>query len=160
MDSLTPAERSARMALIRSGGTLPEVLLRRALHGLGLRFVLHKKELPGRPDLVFPKHRAVVFVHGCFWHRHSNCKVASTPKSNTRYWQDKFDRNVERDVRVQTQLLALGWRVFVVWECELRSRLLVRDVAERLASAISSEDSMHGQLRLSVAVEAAASGTA
>jgi DNA mismatch endonuclease (patch repair protein) len=138
-DFLSPAERSARMARIRSNDTSPEVTLRRALHGLGLRYVLRKKGLPGKPDLVFPKYRAVAFVHGCFWHRHDGCKVASTPKSNTKFWKDKFDRNVARDARVQDDLRAQGWRVFVVWECELQSRTRANSNAEMLAAEIRRE---------------------
>src|SRR5687767_4934683 len=98
-DFLTPSERSARMARIRSTNTSPELALRRALHQLGLRFRLHTAGLPGKPDLAFPRHKAVVLVHGCFWHRHHGCKIATTPKSNTAYWQEKFDRNVARDAR-------------------------------------------------------------
>ncbi|PCK78490.1 very short patch repair endonuclease [Rhizobium sophoriradicis] len=138
-DFLSPAERSARMALIRSTDTSPEVTLRKALHRLGLRYVLRKKGLPGKPDLVFPKHRAVVFVHGCFWHRHEGCKVASTPKSNTEFWKDKFDRNVARDVRVQGELRAQGWRVFVIWECDLQSKARTNSTAVRLAADIRRE---------------------
>ncbi len=138
-DFLSPAERSARMALIRSNDTSPEVTLRRALHRLGLRYVLRKKGLPGKPDLVLPKHRAVVFVHGCFWHRHEGCKVASTPKSNTQFWKDKFDRNVARDARVQDELRAQGWHVFVVWECDLQSKTRANLTAEALAGDIRRE---------------------
>ncbi|AGB43389.1 DNA mismatch endonuclease Vsr [Mesorhizobium australicum WSM2073] len=138
-DFLSPAERSARMARIRSNDTSPEVTLRRALHRLGFRYVLRKKGLPGKPDLVFPKHRAVVFVHGCFWHRHDGCKVASTPKSNTQFWKDKFDRNVARDARVQDELRAQGWRVFVIWECDLQSRTRANSKAEMLAADIRRE---------------------
>jgi len=135
-DFLSPAERSARMARIRSNDTSPEIALRRALHALGLRYALHKKGLPGRPDLVLPKHRAVVFVHGCFWHRHGGCKVASTPKSNTQFWQDKFNRNVSRDAKVAGELKALGWRVFITWECQLQSKMRANAAAEKLASEI------------------------
>ncbi|TBC13025.1 very short patch repair endonuclease [Rhizobium ruizarguesonis] len=138
-DFLSPAERSARMALIRSNDTSPEVTLRRALHRLGLRYVLRRKGLPGKPDLVFPKHRAVVFVHGCFWHRHEGCKVASTPKSNTQFWKEKFDRNVARDARVQDELRAQGWRVFVIWECDLQSKARANSAAETLAADIRRE---------------------
>lgn len=138
-DFLSPAERSARMALIRSNDTSPEVTLRRALHRLGLRYVLRKKGLPGKPDLVFPKHRAVVFVHGCFWHRHHGCKIATTPKSNTQFWTDKFDRNVARDARVQDELQARGWRVFVAWECELNSKTRTELTAENLSILIRND---------------------
>lgn len=139
-DFLSPAERSARMARIRSSDTSPELALRKALHRRGLRYLLHKAGLPGKPDLVLPKHRAVVFVHGCFWHRHEGCKVASTPKSNTQFWKDKFNRNVARDARVLGELHTLGWRVFVAWECELQSKARASLKAESLASAILGSD--------------------
>lgn len=110
--------------------------LRRQLHALGLRYTLGNKRLPGKPDLVLPRHRAVVFVHGCFWHRHQGCNIATTPKSNTAFWTAKFDRNVERDARVKLELEALGWRVFTVWECEVQSGVRARDAAARLAAEI------------------------
>jgi DNA mismatch endonuclease (patch repair protein) len=119
VDFLTPAQRAERMSRIRGKDSQPELALRRVLHRLGLRYRLHATNLPGKPDLVFPRYKAVVFVHGCFWHRHRGCKIATTPKSNTPFWVEKFDKNVARDSRVTTTLEKLGWRVFVVWECEL-----------------------------------------
>lgn len=110
------------MSRIGGKDTKPELLLRRALHALGLRYRLHGKDLPGKPDLVFPKHRAVVFVHGCFWHRHQGCKVATSPKSNIEFWQAKFSRNVQRDAANVAALERRGWRVFVAWECELTGK--------------------------------------
>ena len=139
-DFLTPSERSERMARIRSFNTSPEIALRRELHRLGLRFTLCNKKLPGKPDLVFPRHRAIVFVHGCFWHRHPGCNIATKPKSNTSFWQEKFDRNVSRDARVMGQLEQLGWRVFVAWECEVQSGVRVREAAGKLAGLIRSAD--------------------
>lgn len=109
------------MSRVRGKNTAPELVVRKTAHSLGLRFRLHKKELPGRPDLVFPKHQTVVFVHGCFWHRHPGCRKASLPKSNVRFWRDKFDRNVARDARNQQDLKAAGWRVITIWECETKS---------------------------------------
>lgn len=135
-DFLSPQQRSERMARIRSSDTSPELALRRELHRLGLRFTLKNKKLPGKPDLVFPRHRAVVFVHGCFWHRHAGCKVASTPKSNTLFWQDKFDGNVARDARVTSELERLGWHVFVAWECDLQSGVRARETALQIAQLI------------------------
>ncbi|WP_425998241.1 very short patch repair endonuclease [Caulobacter sp. DWR1-3-2b1] len=135
-DFLSPEERSKRMAQIRSSNTSPERILRRELHKLGLRFTLNNKRLPGKPDLVFPRHNAIVFVHGCFWHRHQSCKVASTPKSNTQFWLDKFQRNVDRDERVITSLTRLGWRVLVAWECDLSSGVRARETALRIANSI------------------------
>jgi len=135
VDFLEPNERSERMSRIRSRDTKPELALRRALHHLGLRFRLGGAGLPGRPDLVLPKHGAVVFVHGCFWHRHDGCKIASVPKSNVEFWVTKFARNVERDARVTNELEALGWRVIVAWECQL-SRALIFATAQRLVAHI------------------------
>jgi DNA mismatch endonuclease (patch repair protein) len=128
------------MARIRSSNTSPEIALRRELHRLGLRFTLGNKKLPGKPDLVFPRHRAVVFVHGCFWHRHPGCNIATTPKSNTVFWQEKFDRNVARDARVIGELEQLGWRVFVAWECEVQSGVRAWEAAGKLAGLIRNAD--------------------
>lgn len=108
------------MSRVRGADTSPEIRVRRAAHALGLRFRLQKKDLPGTPDLVFPKHRTVVFVHGCFWHRHPGCKKASTPKSNIDFWLTKFDANVDRDARAEAELHRLGWRVATIWECETK----------------------------------------
>jgi len=124
------------MAAIRSKDTSPELSLRKALHALGLRYRTNVQSLPGKPDIVLPRYRAVVFVHGCFWHRHEGCKVASTPKSNTDFWMEKFCRNVARDQRSAAELRSAGWRVFVAWECELGSRAKVADVAARLRDQI------------------------
>lgn len=119
-DIVSPAKRSQMMSGIRGKDTKPELLVRSHLHRKGLRYRLHTK-LPGKPDLVFPKHRTAVFVHGCFWHRHQGCKYATTPKSNAEFWQTKFVANVKRDALVQEQLTALGWRVLVVWGCQTSS---------------------------------------
>lgn len=135
-DFLSPEQRSERMARIRSRDTQPELALRRELHRAGLRYRLHAKGMAGKPDLVLPRYRAVVFVHGCFWHRHQGCGIATTPKSNTEYWQAKFSRNVERDCGVQARLRNEGWRVFVVWECQLSSAARARETAASLAAAI------------------------
>lgn len=122
------------MSRVRGKNTSPEMRVRRAAHALGLRFRLHRKDLPGKPDLVFPKHRVAMFVHGCFWHRHPGCSKASTPKSRTEFWQDKFDANVARDARVQTELEALGWRVVTIWECETKSG----DLSDRLLDMVQN----------------------
>ena len=108
------------MSRIKGKDTKPEIAVRRMLHSLGYRFRLHRRDLPGSPDVVLPKHRTVVFVHGCFWHRHEGCRYASTPKTRVDFWNEKFRKNVERDARQQRQLLEMGWRVVIVWECELR----------------------------------------
>jgi DNA mismatch endonuclease (patch repair protein) len=119
VDVVDRATRSRMMAGIRGADTQPELVLRRRLHGRGFRFRLHGRDLPGRPDLVLRKYRAVVFVHGCFWHRHGGCRYATTPSSNTRFWVSKFDANVERDLRNREALVSAGWRVAVVWTCAL-----------------------------------------
>ena len=117
-DTLDPATRSRTMAAVKSRGTVVELRVRRSLHSAGLRYRLHRKDLPGSPDVVLPSLRTIVFVHGCFWHRHAGCKRASTPASHTEYWLPKLARNVQRD-RVNSQRLAdLGWTVLVVWECQ------------------------------------------
>ena len=140
-DFLTPSERSRRMSRIRSKNTSPELAIRRALHALGFRFRLDDRRKPGRPDIVLPKYRAVIFVHGCFWHRHEGCKIASTPKSNTAFWLEKFARNVERDGRVASKLTSLGWRVFVAWECELGSKRRATEAAAHLAMLLKGAGS-------------------
>lgn len=137
-DFLSPAERSDRMSRIRGKDTQPELALRKVLHRLGLRYRLHGAGLPGKPDLVFPRHRTAVFVHGCFWHRHDGCKIATTPKSNTLFWQEKFEKNVARDERVATDLQALGWTVLVVWECELAPAKKAQETGERIYKMIQS----------------------
>ena len=119
MDKVSPATRSAVMAKVKGRDTGPEKRLRSLLFRQGFRFRLHKADLPGTPDIVLPRYRTVVFVHGCFWHRHAGCRRASTPASNVAYWERKFRRTVERDAAVAAALEALGWRVVVVWECEL-----------------------------------------
>jgi len=118
-DTLSPKERSRRMSLIRGTGSAPEMKLRRLVHRMGFRYRLHVKELPGKPDLVFPSRCAVIFMHGCFWHRHKGCKLARLPKSKLEFWKPKLEANRKRDLRNQRQLKALGWRVLVVWECEM-----------------------------------------
>jgi len=112
--------RSDIMRAVKRAHTRPEIVVRRALHALGLRFRLHRRDLPGSPDIVLPKFRTVVFVHGCFWHRHLGCRYASVPKSRQEYWLPKFKANVERDAKKEAQLCELGWRVLVIWECETR----------------------------------------
>lgn len=134
-DKLTPEQRSANMARIRSKDTKPEMLVRRAAHKLGYRYRLHRKNLPGRPDLVFAGRKAVIFVHGCFWHQHGadRCLDGRRPKSNTGYWSEKLDRNVARDALTQERLAKEGWRSLIIWECEIRDSLeLDRKISEFL----------------------------
>lgn len=145
VDTLSPAERSARMARIRSGNTMPELFLRKELHRLGFRYRLHARNLPGKPDLVFPRYKAVVFVHGCFWHRHGGCKIATTPKSNTEFWVNKFERNTSRDARVAKELQALGWNVVVAWECEANNERRAEQTARRVAREITKMAKSRGR---------------
>lgn len=119
-DIVSTEVRSRMMSRIRARDTRPELVVRRAMHARGFRFRLHRKDLPGSPDLVFPRHRVAVFVHGCFWHRHEGCRQAAVPKTRTEFWQAKFAVNVARDRRNEQALLLAGWRVAVVWECALR----------------------------------------
>lgn len=123
MDVVDRATRSRMMSGIRGKDTKPELMVRSFLHRAGLRFRLHSK-LPGKPDLVLPKHGTVVFVHGCFWHRHEGCRYATTPVNNAAFWQEKFAGNVRRDVKVKLQLEELGWRVLIIWSCQLNEREL------------------------------------
>lgn len=122
MDTLTPQERSERMGKVRSTDTRPELVVRRLVHGMGYRYRLHRKDLPGKPDLVFPGRRKVILVHGCFWHRHSDpaCRLARLPKSRLDFWLPKLSANEERDARTAARLAELGWEVMTVWECQVR----------------------------------------
>jgi DNA mismatch endonuclease (patch repair protein) len=131
VDVVNKITRSRMMSGIRGKDTQPELLLRRALHAMGLRYRLHVPRLPARPDIVLPKHQAVVLVHGCFWHRHGNCRFATTPASNTKFWTEKFRRTVLRDRENLKALRTAGWRTAVVWECAL-----VREGTERAAREI------------------------
>lgn len=121
VDHVTSLRRSEIMRAVRSKDTVPEVLVRKAAHRLGLRFRLHAKGLPGRPDLVFRKWATAVFVNGCFWHRHRGCKKSSNPKTNVQFWQAKFAENVRRDKTNYRLLKKAGWRVVVVWQCQVRT---------------------------------------
>ena len=118
MDNLSKERRSWNMGRIRSDNTAPEIRVRSALHRLGFRFRLHVKALPGKPDIVLPKWKHAVFVHGCFWHRHDGCKCAYTPKTRTEFWEEKFRQNILRDEAALLQLRRMGWEVSIVWECE------------------------------------------
>jgi len=137
-DILTRKQRSKLMSKVRSRDTKPEWILRCGLHRLGFRYRLRNSHLPGSPDIVFPKFHAAVFVHGCYWHRHPGCKDASTPKSNSDFWEKKFDENVARDRRTMGQLENLGWRILVVWECELTRKAV--ETIHRVACWLSQGD--------------------
>jgi DNA mismatch endonuclease, patch repair protein len=121
VDVFSPEKRSDIMRRVRSVDTTPEVKVRSMLHRLGFRFRLHRKDLPGKPDIVLPKHSTVIFVHGCFWHRHPGCSRATTPATHQSYWFAKFERTVIRDFDNQSVLSSWGWNVIIVWECELRN---------------------------------------
>ena len=126
VDRVSEERRSWNMSRIRARNTKPEIAVRKLLHSMGYRFRLHRKELPGSPDIVLPKFRTAIFVHGCYWHRHPDCRFAYTPKSRVDFWTRKFDENVARDRRVISDLSAAGWRVLIVWECEVRDLIALR----------------------------------
>jgi len=121
MDSITKERRSLNMSKIRSKDTLPELLIRKALWRMGYRYRLHYKKLPSKPDIVIVKHRIVIFVHGCFWHRHKNCIEASRPKTNSEYWETKINKNVERDKRHKKEIEKNGWKTIIIWECKVNT---------------------------------------
>ena len=134
-DRFSEEQRSYVMSRIKSKDTKPEMILRKSLHELGFRYRLHSSDLPGKPDMIFPKFRICIFVHGCFWHRHEGCPRSTMPKTNTLFWQEKFHRNKNRDIENVIRLIDLGWRVEIVWECELSThekRLHVIDKLSRL----------------------------
>jgi DNA mismatch endonuclease, patch repair protein len=135
-DVHTPAQRSFNMSRIRGRDTKPEVLLRSLLHRAGLRFRKNVRSLPGKPDIVLPRHRTVVLVHGCYWHRHEGCRFTTTPATRSAFWLDKFQGTVERDRKAEQALRQRGWRVLTVWECELRDNPAA--FAERLVKNITA----------------------
>jgi DNA mismatch endonuclease (patch repair protein) len=120
-DHVAKQKRSAMMAAVRGKHTAPEMMVRKAAHRLGLRFRLHQRDLPGRPDLVLKKWKTAIFVNGCFWHRHAGCARTTTPKSNVAFWKKKFKDNRKRDAQNYLHLSALGWKVLVVWECDVQT---------------------------------------
>lgn len=138
MDRITSSQRSALMSKVRGKNTRPEEFVRSLLHRMCFRFRLHRKDLAGTPDIVLPKYRAVIFVHGCFWHRHPGCKKASMPQTNKGFWEIKLARNVERHAEITEELEQAGWRVFVVWECELKN-------PEALAARLLREIALGGR---------------
>jgi len=138
-DVVDPAKRSLMMAGIRGKHTKPELTVRGMLHAAGFRFRLHRKDLPGKPDLVLPKYRAVILVHGCFWHAHVGCRLAAVPVSNSEFWQAKLNANRERDRRQLAELRSLGWSVLVVWECATRSATLRSALQPSMARWLTSD---------------------
>jgi len=139
MDTLTPVERSKRMALIRGKSTKPELLVRKIARSFGHTFGLHAADLPGRPDLVFPRLRKVIFVHGCYWHRHPGCPLARLPKSKLRFWVTKLTENRKRDLRNIAKLRREKWGVCVVWECQLKNTVSLAKRIERFLEASNAQ---------------------
>lgn len=121
MDSLSRDKRSWNMSRIKNRDTKPEIIVRSILHRKGYRFRLHRKDLPGNPDIVLPRYKTIIFVHGCFWHRHAGCKFAYQPRSRMEFWQAKFENNVSRDAKVQGRLAEIGWNVHTIWECQTKN---------------------------------------
>lgn len=137
MDKISPERRSANMSRIRGKNTKPEMTVRRIVYGMGYRYRLHRKDLPGKPDLVFASRKAVVFVHGCFWHSHPdpNCRNSVIPKSRVDFWVPKLEKNKERDAANETALISAGWRVLTIWECELKDE---REITSRIRDFLDS----------------------
>jgi DNA mismatch endonuclease, patch repair protein len=133
-DPLSPTQRSERMSLIKNANTKPEMFVRRLVHGMGYRYRLHVKDLPGRPDLVFRPRRRVIFVHGCFWHQHG-CKHYRMPKTKLDFWLPKLERNKNRDSQIRKEYRKLGWRVLVIWECQLVKEAALRKRIRRFLEA-------------------------
>lgn len=135
MDNLTPLQRSERMSKVRSADTQLEMVVRQLVHGMGYRYRLHRRDLPGKPDLVFPARRKVIFIHGCFWHRHDDpsCRLARLPKSRLDFWVPKLDGNKARDIRTRERLEGMGWNVMTIWECQASdTEALKRRISEFL----------------------------
>ncbi len=143
-DIFSKAKRSEVMARIRSRDTNPEKAVRSLLHGMGYRFRLHRRDLPGTPDIVLPRYRTVVFVHGCFWHSHKGCKYAYQPKSRTEFWKRKLQLNVERDQIVESELTEAGWNVGIIWECELTDVARVKEKLALILDALAPKGSPVG----------------
>ncbi len=147
VDVLTPAQRQLNMSRIRARDTKPEMILRRGLHAKGLRFRLHRKDLPGRPDIVFPSRRAVILIHGCFWHGHG-CALTKVPQTNSEFWKSKIQRNIERDRQSTSKLQETGWRVLVIWECLTRGprRLSVDEIIARSVAFLNEPEASYLEL--------------
>lgn len=155
-DTMTPEQRSRCMSAIKSNDTKPEMLVRKYLHGMGLRYGLHNKKLPGSPDIVLRKYKTAIFINGCFWHGHDNCRYYRLPKSNIEFWQTKINRNRERDKRDIEALRKRGWRVIVVWECELRTKELRQQTLQKLFFSIQQPYVIPSSIPAAAAAEPAA----
>lgn len=138
VDKISAERRSKNMAAIRSKGMKPEIIVRSLVHGLGFRYRLHRKDLPGKPDLVLSRLKTIIFVHGCFWHQHNHkgCLDGRVPKSNTAYWVNKLAGNVKRDTRARRALRKAGWRVIVIWECQTKDSDRLEPRLQRLLSSV------------------------
>ena len=134
MDRLTVSRRSWLMSRVRGANTTPEITVRKYLHALGFRYRLHRQDLPGKPDIVLPKYRTVVFVHGCFWHQHRGCQYAGIPKSNVKFWKRKFESNVSRDKKNLAALRSAGWRCLTIWGCQTKVQRKLAKLAEQIAN--------------------------
>ena len=139
-DNLTAEQRKKNMTAIKSRHTKPEIIVRSLLHRLGFRFRLHDKKLPGKPDIILPKYKTVIFVHGCFWHQHKGCKRSTIPKSNTDYWIPKLTGNVKRDVQHKADLKKIGWNVATVWECETKDADKLEKKLKKTFAKISGDN--------------------
>jgi DNA mismatch endonuclease (patch repair protein) len=137
MDIISEERRSWNMSRIKGKDTKPELVVRSILHKMGYRFRLHRKDLPGTPDIVLPKYKTVIFLHGCFWHRHKGCKYAYTPKSRVKFWKDKFAETVKRDKQHLKQLKENGWEVFIVWECETKDMDKLKKIINKITQGIN-----------------------
>ncbi len=139
-DRFTSEERSRIMSRIKGRDTKPERIVRSLLHAMGYRFRLHRKDLPGKPDIVLSKHRKVIFVHGCFWHSHGGCRRAARPQANAEFWNKKLDSNIKRDKNTQAELKKLGWDFLVIWQCEMKD---VGKLQENLQHFLRGEETEH-----------------
>lgn len=138
MDIWDKQKRTDVMARIRSKDTKPEIMLRKSLFAQGFRYRINYKKLPGKPDIVLPKYKTVIFVNGCFWHGHENCKIAHIPKSNIAFWEKKISRNKERDIENSRKITQLGWKVIIIWECEISKKLLANLIQDIILKLMKS----------------------
>lgn len=156
-DTMTPEQRSRCMAAIKGKDTKPELIVRKYLFSRGLRFRIQVSKLPGKPDIVLPKYKTVIFVNGCFWHGHEGCKYFRLPKSNVEFWKEKIERNVARDVRNEAELKAQGWRVLRVWECDIRAvsgrEEYLSGLYDRIVAPVQSYNLKAGMDEASIAAE-------
>lgn len=143
-DIFSKDKRSSIMAKISGKNTAPEILVRKYLFAHGFRFRVNDKRFPGTPDIVLPKYKTIIFVNGCFWHGHENCKAARLPKSNNSFWTNKIAQNIERDRKVQSQLQQMGYRILIIWECQLKSKKSETTLSELIAD-IKSNDLLYNQ---------------